>query len=82
MERDEQDNNAWQTFPDYLSRSQQRDPTQPKLSVYPWRFHGDNNTLKRRFETSFYSEYLWTEYSIKEDAPVCFSCELPFFFHL
>ena len=38
LERGEQDNNAWQTFPDDLSKSEQHDPTQPKLSVYPWRF--------------------------------------------
>ena len=40
MERGEQDNNAWQTFPDDLSKSEQHDPTQPKLSVFPWRFYG------------------------------------------
>src|SRR6218665_1364696 len=36
MERGEQDNKAWQTFPDDLSKSEQHDPTQTKLSVYPW----------------------------------------------
>ena len=35
MERGEQDNNAWQTFSDDLSKSAHHDPTQPKLSVYP-----------------------------------------------
>jgi len=39
MERGEQDNNAWQTFPYDLSKSEQYDPTQPKLSVSPWRFY-------------------------------------------
>jgi len=43
-------------FPDGLSKSEQHHPTQPKLSVYPWRFYGDDETLKRRFQTSFYSE--------------------------
>jgi len=57
MERGEQDNNAWQTFPDDLLKSEQHDPTQPKLSVYPWRLYEDDKTLKRRFQTSFYSEY-------------------------
>jgi len=57
LERGEQDNNAWQTFPDDLSKSEQHDPTQPKLSVYPWRFYGGDKTIKRRFQTSFYSEY-------------------------
>src|SRR6218665_1781015 len=66
------------TFPGDLSKSEQHDPTQPKLSVYPWRFYGDDNTIKRRFQTSVYSEYPWIEYSIKEDVPVCFCCELPF----
>src|SRR6218665_626637 len=57
-------------------KSEQHDPTQPKLSVYSWRFYGDDKILKRRFQTSFYSEYPWIEYSIKHDAPVRFS---PFF---
>ena len=37
-ERGDQDNNAWQTFPDDLSKSEQHDRPiiQPKLSVYPW----------------------------------------------
>src|SRR6218665_2365773 len=74
MERCEQDNNAWQTFPDDLSKSEQHQSTQPKISVYPWRFYGDDETLKRRFQTSFYSEYSWIEYSIKEDAPFCLCC--------
>src|SRR6218665_2024664 len=57
-ERGEQDNNAWQTFPessipDDLSKSEQHDITQPKLSVYPWRFYGDDKTLKRRFQEFF-----------------------------
>jgi len=54
-ERGDQDNNAWQTFPDDLSKSEQHDRpiTQPKLSVYPWRFYGDDKTLKRRFQTFF-----------------------------
>ena len=68
----------WQTFPDDLSKSEQHDITQPKLSAYPWRFYGDDKTLKRRFQTCFYYEYPWIEYSIKEDAPACFCCELPF----
>src|SRR6218665_429661 len=55
-ERGEQDNKAWQTFPDDLSKSEQHDPTQTKLSVYPWRFYGDDETLECRFQTSFYSE--------------------------
>jgi len=74
MERDDQDNTARQTFPDDLSKSEQHDPTQPKLSVYSWRFYGDDKTLKRRFQTSFYSEYPWIEYSIKENVPFCFCC--------
>src|SRR6218665_523094 len=52
-------------FPNDLLKSEQHDPTQSKLSVYPWRFYGDNKTLKCRFQTSFYSEYPWIEYSIK-----------------
>src|SRR6218665_1670062 len=78
MERGEQDNNAWKTCPDDLSKSEQHDPTQPKLSAYLWRFYGDDKTLKCRFQTSFYSEYPRIKYSIKEYAPVCFCCELPF----
>src|SRR6218665_1137895 len=66
MERGEQDNNALQTFPDDLSKSEQHDPTQPKLSVCPWQFYGDDKTLKRRFQTSFYSEYPWIDYSIRD----------------
>src|SRR6218665_4187241 len=57
LERNEEDNNEWQTFPDNLSKSEQHDPTQPKLSVYPWRFYGDDKTLESRFQTSSYSEY-------------------------
>jgi len=74
MERSEQDNNALQTSLDDLSKSEQHDPTQPKLSVYLWRFYGDVKTLKRGFQTSFYFKYPWFEYSIKEDAPFCFCC--------
>jgi len=44
---------------DDLSKSVQHDITQPKLSVYPWRFYGDDKTLKRRFQTFLYSEYPW-----------------------
>src|SRR6218665_1655654 len=62
----------------WFSKSEQHDPTQSKLSVYPWRFYGDDKALKRRFQTSFYSEYLWIEYSIKHDAPVRFCCEFLF----
>src|SRR6218665_2458578 len=29
------------------------DITQPKLSAYPWRFYGDDKTLKRRIQTFF-----------------------------
>jgi len=61
MERGEQDNNAWQTFPDDLFKSEQHDQTQPKLSVYPWRLYEDDKTLIRRFQTSFYSEYPCTD---------------------
>ena len=53
----EQDNNALQTFPDDLSKREQHDPSQPKLSVYSWQFYGDDETIKRRFQTSFYSKY-------------------------
>ena len=75
-ERGKQDNNAWQTFTDDLSKvnnmiiiSLSR-LTQLKLSVYPWQFYGDHKTLKRRFQAFFYSEYPWIiEYSINEDAP-------------
>jgi len=77
-EQDNSDNNAWKTFPGDLWKSEQHDPNQPKLSVYPSRFHGDVNTLKCRFQISFYSEYPWIQFSIKEDAPVCICCELPF----
>src|SRR6218665_871459 len=55
-ERGEQDNNAWQTFPADLSKSEQHDIgpiTQPKLSVYLWRFYGDDKTLKANFKHLF-----------------------------
>src|SRR6218665_33075 len=78
MKRGEQENYDWKTFPDDLSKSEQHDPTHSKLSVYPWRFNGDDKTLKRRFQTSFHSKYPWIEYSIKEDVPVRFCCELAF----
>jgi len=52
FDRGEQDNNAWQTFPDDFSKSEQHNPTQTKLSVYPWRFYRSDKTLKRRFQTS------------------------------
>jgi len=42
MKRGEQDNNEWQTFPDDFSKSEQHDPTESKLSVYPWRFYEDD----------------------------------------
>jgi len=48
LKRGEQDNNAWKTFPDDLSKSEQHDPTQSKLSLYPWQFYGDDKTLKHR----------------------------------
>ena len=76
METGEQDKNTCQTFPDDLSKSEKNDPTQPKLSVYPWRFYGSDKTMKRRFQTSFYSEFPWIEYSIKQDAAYCFCCRL------
>jgi hypothetical protein len=57
VETAEQDKSTCQTFPDDLSKSEKQDPTQPKLSVYPWRFYGNDKILKRRFQTSFYSEF-------------------------
>ena len=40
IERGEQDNNTWQTFPDDLSKSEQHDPTQP-IGLYFQFIHGD-----------------------------------------
>ena len=52
-EQNNNSDNTCETFPDDLSKSKQHEPTQPKLSVYPWRFYGNDKTLKRRFQTSF-----------------------------
>ena len=40
-----------------FQKREQHDPTQPTPLVYPWRFYGHDKTLKRRFQTSFYSVY-------------------------
>jgi len=47
--------NTWKTFPHDLSKTEQHDPTQPI------RLYGDDETLKCRFQTSFYSQYSWIE---------------------
>ena len=73
-EQNNNSDNTCETFPDDLSKSKQHEPTQPKLSVYPWRFYGNDKTLKRRFQTSFHSEYPWIEYSIQQNAAFCFCC--------
>src|SRR6218665_323969 len=51
MERGEQDNDAWQTFPDDLSKREQHGPIQPKLVFYLWRFYGGHKIIKRQFQT-------------------------------
>src|SRR6218665_812287 len=53
------------SYPLVALRSNPGERAYTNLSVYTWRSHGDDKTLKRRFQTSFYPENPWIEYSIK-----------------
>jgi hypothetical protein len=48
-------------------------PCQPKLKMYPITKFGDKN---RSFGgTAWYSQFLWLEYSIKQDKCFCYPCQ-------
>ena len=61
MERGEQDNKAWQTFPDDLSKSEQWSNPDKTFSL------SLEMILKADFKFCC-SEYPWIEHSLKEDA--------------
>jgi len=63
-----------QTFPTDISKSGLHSPIQPKLNVYPWKYYGINKSVKRRFQSCFYAEFPWLEYSVQQDAAYCFCC--------
>ncbi|CAF1525372.1 unnamed protein product, partial [Rotaria sordida] len=54
--------------PDDISKSCNDLPAQPKLTTYP------NNADKRSFQSSWYKERPWLEYSIKNDMCYCYYC--------
>lgn len=54
--------------PDDISKSCNDLPAQPKLTTYP------NNADKRSFQSSWYKERPWLEYSIKNNMCYCYYC--------
>src|SRR6218665_1979315 len=63
-----------QKFPEDISNSILHSPVQPKLHLYPWRYLGCTKSVKRRFQSSFFAEFSWLEYSVQQDAANCFCC--------
>ncbi len=63
-------NNTFQvkSVPDDISKSCNDLPVQPKLTTYPI------NAQKRSFQSSWYKERSWLEYSIKNDMCYCYYC--------
>ena len=50
-----------------ISRSPSDGPVQPKLEEYP-------QINKRRFNSGYFSQFPWIEYSVSQDAVFCYSC--------
>ena len=63
-----------QNFPEDISKGKLDVPVQPKLYEYPWRFFGMTISVKRRFQSCFFVEFPWMEYSVQQDACYCFCC--------
>ena len=61
-------------FPEDISKGELDSPVQPKLHTYPWKYFGMNKSVKRRFQSSFFAEFPWLEYSVQQDAAYCFCC--------
>ena len=56
------------SVPDDISKSCNDLPAQPKLATYP------NNADKRSFQSSWYKERPWLEYSIENNKCYCYYC--------
>ncbi|XP_034566468.1 uncharacterized protein LOC117831761 [Notolabrus celidotus] len=57
--------------PSDISRSKEEGPVQPCLTKFPKTQHG---TRKRSFNSSWYRDNSWLEYSILQDSSYCFAC--------
>ena len=58
-------------MPSDIAESVNNELCRPILDSYPFRQFGKN---KRRFQSQFYSNFPWLEYSILNDAVYCFAC--------
>lgn len=54
-----------------ISRSREEGPVQPCLKTFPRTQHG---TRKRAFNSSWYKDNSWLEYSVNQDSTYCFAC--------
>ena len=68
---DRQLNLAKPPGPDDLSATPSDGPRQPILKEYPYTVIGEK---RRAFNSSWYKQYPWLEYSLTSDAAFCFAC--------
>lgn len=61
-------------FPEDISKGELDNPVQPKLYTYPWKYFGAKKSVKRRFQSCYFAEFPWLEYSVQQDAACCFCC--------
>ncbi|KAA0718459.1 hypothetical protein E1301_Tti019283 [Triplophysa tibetana] len=57
--------------PNDISRSRDEGPVQPGLKTFPRTQYG---TRKRAFNSSWYKDNSWLEYSVSQDSTYCFAC--------
>ncbi|XP_038146324.1 uncharacterized protein LOC119786846 [Cyprinodon tularosa] len=57
--------------PSDISTSREEVPVQPHLSKYPKTLHG---TSKRAFNSKWYTNNSWLEYSVSKNSCYCFAC--------
>lgn len=52
-------------------------PCRPFLKVYPPTYFGkDKQKNRRRFNSDWYSRFIWLEYNTEKDAAFCFACRV------
>lgn len=63
--------------PNDIAQTLVEGPTQPKLKCYPKTVYGVGKTKRlRSFNSSWYDQFNWIEYSKIDDSVYCFPCRL------
>ncbi|XP_054591726.2 zinc finger MYM-type protein 1 isoform X1 [Nothobranchius furzeri] len=57
--------------PHDISQSRAAGPTQPQLKIFPKTVFGER---KRSFNSSWYDQHSWLEYSASKDSAYCYAC--------